>query len=120
MNAQTAPVVEHSADAEVGRRVHMIMWDRQLKQTELGPRIGMEQSTLSKKLRGLRPWSLEEVVTVARELHTSVAYLIGEVDDAGNMVHPLGLEPRTHCFRAGGGIAPVVSLFGPRPTGSVA
>jgi len=80
MSAQTAQV-DHEADTAVGRRVHMLMWDRQLKQTELAPRLGIEQSALSKKLRGIRPWSLDEVVSVARELRTSVAYLIGEVDD---------------------------------------
>ena len=97
MNAETVRAAE-SADAAVGRRVHMLMWDRQLTQTALAPRLGIEQSALSKKLRGQRGWSVDELLAVAAYLQTSVSYLVGETREEAPMVHPLGLEPRTHCF----------------------
>jgi len=114
MNTQTAPV-QKRGDLEIGRRVHMLMWDRQIKQTTLAPMLGIEQSALSKKLRGQRGWSVDELITLADVLHTSVAYLFGEVDETGNLirdepfVHPLGLEPRTHCF-SDDHVAEVVSI----------
>lgn len=101
--------VEESADAAVGRRVHMLMWDRQVKQAELAMQLGIQQSALSKKLRGHRPWSLDELLTAARWLDTTAAYLIGESDEVGRLVHPLGLEPRTHCF-SDEHVAEVVSI----------
>jgi transcriptional regulator with XRE-family HTH domain len=69
-----------SMDAIIGRRVHHLMWDRQLTQTSFGSRIGMHQSGLAKKLRGQRGWSADELVVVARELGVSVAYLFAEGD----------------------------------------
>ena len=108
MSAQTAQV-DHEADTAVGRRVHMLMWDRQLKQTELAPRLGIEQSALSKKLRGIRPWSLDEVVAVARELRTSVAYLIGEVDEMGKWCTPRDLNPEP-TVSGPAHLAPVIRL----------
>ncbi|MPT14053.1 MAG: XRE family transcriptional regulator [Microbacterium sp.] len=83
--------VKRQMDAEVGRRVHMLMWDQQLTQTAFGARVGIDQSALAKKLRGQRGWSLDEVATVAAELGVSVSYLFGE----GEGVGPAGIEPTT-------------------------
>ena len=85
---RTQATGKRQVDAEVGRRVHMLMWDRQLTQTEFGSMIGIDQSALAKKLRGTRGWSLDEVVAVARALDVSVAQLFGEVG-------PAGIEPTT-------------------------
>lgn len=52
-------------DQAIGAVVHGIMWDKQLQQIDVGPRSGMTQTTLSKKLRGQRPWSAEDIVKVA-------------------------------------------------------
>ncbi len=65
----------------VGRRIHQVMWDRQITQKELAPRIGMAQNTLSSKVRGKRGWSLDELLTIAAELRISVAWLVGESND---------------------------------------
>jgi predicted transcriptional regulator len=72
----------HEVDAAVGRRVHMLMWDRHLSQTALAPTLGIDQSALSKKMRGVRPWTLDELVAISAHLRTSIAYLVGEVDDS--------------------------------------
>lgn len=87
----------------------MLMWDRQVKQAELASRLGIQQSALSKKLRGHRPWTVDELLTTAAFLQTSVGYLVGEVREEEPMVHPLGLEPRTHCF-SDDQLAAVVSI----------
>jgi transcriptional regulator with XRE-family HTH domain len=68
-------------DAAIGLRVHLIMWDRRITQQELGDAIGMDQSSLGKRLRGDRGWTPDQVVSVARALGTTVAYLFGETSE---------------------------------------
>ncbi|ERG63487.1 hypothetical protein L332_03330 [Agrococcus pavilionensis RW1] len=68
-------------DVLVGQRVHQLMWSRRISQTDFAPRLGFQQSSLSKKLRGTRGWSLDETAAAARALGTTVAFLIGETDD---------------------------------------
>ncbi|MBK0419995.1 helix-turn-helix transcriptional regulator [Leucobacter sp. CSA1] len=72
---------KNSMDFEVGRRIHMLMWDRGITQTALAPRVGINQSSLAKKLRGQRGWSLDDVRAVAAELQTTVGYLFGETEN---------------------------------------
>lgn len=97
--------VKRRMDAEVGRRVHMLMWDKQLTQTAFGAQIGIDQSALAKKLRGQRGWSLDEIATVASVLGVSVSYLFGEGDGVG----PAGIEPTTSTVDDGR-LAPVTPL----------
>lgn len=78
-----------AADVQVGRRVHMMMWDRRMKQTDVARLIGVQQSGFSKKLRGDRGWSVSDLVTMARVLSTSVAYLVGETQNP-HPVEPSG------------------------------
>ena len=70
-----------SGDVVAGRRVHMLMWDAKLSQRRLAPKLGMTQANLSKKVRGERGWSIDELFAVARELGTTVSYLIGETEN---------------------------------------
>lgn len=70
--------MDESLDVAVGRRVHMLMWDQKLSQTALAKRLGIAQTTLSKKLHGERGWSLEDLQSVASALQVSMAYLLGE------------------------------------------
>lgn len=70
--------MDESLDVAVGRRVHMLMWDQKLSQTALSKRLGIAQTTLSKKLHGERGWSLEDLQAIANALHVSMAYLLGE------------------------------------------
>jgi transcriptional regulator with XRE-family HTH domain len=68
-------------DSEIGRRVFHRMWDMKVTQTQIGQRIGVGQSALSKKLRGDRPWYSSELRDVAAILGVSVGYLFGETDE---------------------------------------
>lgn len=105
-------------DAEVGRRVHMLMWSTKLTQTDFAPRIGLTQAGLSKKLRGERGWSVGELVSVAAALGTTVAYLVGEtLDITGPDSEPVGrtgLEPVTD----GLWVAPVTPITASRKRAS--
>lgn len=74
-------VATESLDAFVGRRVHMLMWDTKITQTALSHRLGVDQSTLSKRLRGERGWGLDDLRAIAKELGTNMAFLLGETDD---------------------------------------
>lgn len=65
-------------DNQVGRRVHHLMWDRRITQAQLGSALGTTQSTVAKKLRGLRSWSLDDLAQTASYLGVSMAYLLGE------------------------------------------
>ncbi len=78
-------------DAQIGRRVFHLMWDQKITQTEMGRVLGVQQTALSKKLRGDRPWYSAEIVTAASVLGVSVAHLFGE----GEGVGPAGIEPTT-------------------------
>jgi hypothetical protein len=52
-------------DTLIGEAVHRAMWRRRLQQIDVAPLAGMTQSALSKKIRGQRPWSVEDVYRVA-------------------------------------------------------
>lgn len=93
MNAQEQHEHE-SLDIITGRRIHQLLWDRRLKQTQLAELLGMQQSGVGKKLRGERAWSLDELHTIASAFGTTVAYLIGESDVS---VPPEGFEPSAFC-----------------------
>lgn len=101
-----------STDVMVGRRVHQLMWNRQITQKDLAPKLGMAQNTLSAKIRGRRGWSLDELLAVAAEFSVSAAYLLGE----SNSPEPGGpgsrlweSNPRPSHYK-GAGSRPVVSI----------
>lgn len=64
----------------------MLMWDRQITQSALAPQLGIEQSALSKKLRGHRGWSVAELIVTASALGTTVGYLVGEVEEVPSRI----------------------------------
>ncbi|WP_425546742.1 helix-turn-helix domain-containing protein [Brevibacterium sanguinis] len=83
----------------------MLMWDSKLSQRKLAPQLGMTQANLSKKVRGERGWSVDDLLAVSRFFDVSVSYLVGETenrrpDDPNGgsdfVVRPPGLEPGTH------------------------
>lgn len=99
MSANVSPMpTPTNVDAEIGRRVFHRMWDMKITQTQMGQRIGVGQSTLSKKLRGERPWFSHELRDAASMLGVSVGYLFGENDGE---VGPAGIEPTTSTVESG-------------------
>lgn len=87
MAATTTPQ-SPSTHAEIGEAVHRVMWRQRMTQTALADRLDITQSTLSRKLRGERPWDAHEVRLAARALGTTVSELYGEADDNGPDVDP--------------------------------
>ena len=72
------------ADAELGLRAHMLIWSAGRKQGDVASAIGMSSGSLGLKLKGQRGWALAEIIAIANELNTTVAYLVGEADDGTN------------------------------------
>jgi transcriptional regulator with XRE-family HTH domain len=68
-------------DEVVGTRVHMAMFTRRVRQTQLSSEIGITQSTLSKKIHGQRPWTLDELAAAARALGVPLADLIPSLEE---------------------------------------
>ena len=94
MSTSQAVSISEDIDARIGRRVHQLMWDRQVTQTVLGDTIGMDPSSVAKRLRGRLGWNASQLIATASALKTTVAYLVGETGSP-NPVGPTGLEPMT-------------------------
>ncbi|WP_428831922.1 helix-turn-helix domain-containing protein [Gulosibacter sediminis] len=78
MNTNTATYLSRDV---LNQRIHGLLFSRKVTKKALTEALGLSQPTGSKKLNGHVDWSVPELLTVAVVLDTSVAYLIGEVDD---------------------------------------
>lgn len=67
-----------------------------LEQSELAERVGVSRATISSWENGNTEPNATQFVRIARTTDVSVEWLAEAVEE---LVHPLGLEPRTHCFR---------------------
>lgn len=82
MSIESAYPSAHTIDdAFIGRRVHQLMWDQRVTQKALGDVLGMDQSTVAKRLRGKLGWPATLVVRTAHFLNTTTSYLLGETED---------------------------------------
>lgn len=108
--ALSATPERQDMDAEIGRRIFHLMWDRKITQTEMGRAMSISQATLSMKLRGKRPWYSTELRAAAEHLNTTVGYLFGEAENphpgAGGGSSLPGLDSN----QEPAGFKPVVSL----------
>lgn len=75
------PQFEQSVDYKIGARIHTLMWHAKVTQTNLAKLLGVQQSAVSKKLRGERSFSAEELLTIAQHFGVSVAVLFGEKEN---------------------------------------
>lgn len=71
-DAAVIPLPERTPDFVVGSNVRYLMNDRDVDQPTLAARIGIDQSTLSLKLRGKRKWTVSELVTVSDIFNVSI------------------------------------------------
>lgn len=84
-------LAEHdSLDAAIGERVHTLMWRHRFTQLDFAARIGVTQPTLSRKLRGDRPWAAGEIAAAAEALDVSVEYLFFGWAPRGSNPEPTG------------------------------
>jgi transcriptional regulator with XRE-family HTH domain len=69
-----------TVDEQVGRKVHTLMWDQRMTNRGLAAVLGMDETTFSRKLRGGRKWTLEELLLVADALSVDVVELLPHLD----------------------------------------
>ena len=84
---------------DISRRIHVMLWERKQTQTAVAKYLHIDQSTLSKKIKGDVGWSISDLMGIARIFETTVAYLIGETDVVENPKRPRqdsNLRPRDY------------------------
>ena len=64
----------------VGEQAHMMLWRAGVPQKRMAEVVGVTQSTLSKKMRGDVPWTVDELVAAAGFLGVDAAVLLPRVD----------------------------------------
>jgi transcriptional regulator with XRE-family HTH domain len=77
--------VEHDDESlvvTIGTRVAGLLWQKRLTQVQLASKLGVDKAGIARRMRGVTAWSVSDLQTIAHELGTSVAYLVGEVDNA--------------------------------------
>jgi hypothetical protein len=94
---ETRNTPSRSVDAELGQRAHMLIWSEGRKQGDVATKIGMSSGSLGLELKGQRGWALAEVKAIAAELNTTVAYLVGEIDNEA----PVGPEAPASAVKSG-------------------
>lgn len=65
-----------NADQITGEKIHILMRRRGMSQGDLAPHLGIDQSSMSKKLYGKRTWTLDELLTVARVFDVEITELL--------------------------------------------
>jgi transcriptional regulator with XRE-family HTH domain len=80
--------VADTVDRRIGQTAHMLMWNARISQTDMGRLIGMNQSYLSRKLRGEVRWYATEIEAVAKVLGVSAGVLFGELPPEGQPTNP--------------------------------
>ena len=79
-----------TVDEQIGALVHQLMWQNRMTQRDMADRLGIQQSAMSRKLRGGRPWLAAEVATVAGALGVSP----GELYPSVQPIEPLPSGPQ--------------------------
>jgi transcriptional regulator with XRE-family HTH domain len=64
----------------IGERIHQLMWRNGLTQKQLGNLLGVDQGSVSKRLRGKTDWAATEVAVAAAWLAVPITDLIPEVE----------------------------------------
>lgn len=98
---------ETTVNAQVGELVHQHMWRNKVTQTALAGVLGIGQPGVARKLRGERPFTIDELLAVAAYLNLPITELVPNAEnprpegpDGGETVRHQGLEPRTRWYGA--------------------
>jgi len=65
----------------VFQRIRDLRQDADLNQTQAGELLGINQNTYSRYERGIQPFPIHHLITLALFYKTSVDYLVGLTDD---------------------------------------
>ncbi len=93
-NAEPRPRNERTIDQVIGANIHTLMWNRGETQTRVAPLWGMDQTTLSAKLRGKRPWYAAEIDSAARHYGVTRDSLFSELPHLDSNQEPIGYANR--------------------------
>lgn len=80
--------------AHLGRKIKVARVAADLKQEDLGRIVGVSRSAVGLWEKGETEPSASKMFAIARATQQPLDFFAEGLD-----VHPLGLEPRTHCFR---------------------
>lgn len=91
MTVETGRLVDlkRRSNALIGERVHQHMWREGRTQKQLASLLGVDQGSVSKRLRGKTDWTAPEVAVAAAWLGVAIADLVPDVvfpddgDDGG-------------------------------------
>lgn len=79
-----------SADLLVGENIYTLMRRAGMTQAQLAGELGIQQASLSLKIRGKRPWYLRELQRAASVLDTDVAALVAMLPRLDSNQQPSG------------------------------
>ena len=65
----------------IGERVHAAMWVQRVTQKQLAAHLHVAQPTVARKLRGERPWSVEDILGACVLLSLAPADLLPPVTE---------------------------------------
>lgn len=77
----------------VGLNISLIMRMRGVSQIELATRLGVTQSSVSRRLTGVSPWEPDELETAAETLSVSVGRFFEELPNLDSNQEPAGFKP---------------------------
>lgn len=77
------PAVSPALSAQVGRNVRAAMKvaEPRVLQADVAELLGLSQAAVWKRLEGLTPWTIGELIVVSRRLGVSVEALLEGVDE---------------------------------------
>jgi transcriptional regulator with XRE-family HTH domain len=85
-------------DAAIGERVHTLMWRVKVPQTELAAELGIDQSALSRRLRGRTSWKATELLYIAERLNVTLESLLPSREEIAALIErtpaAVGDKPR--------------------------
>lgn len=64
------------SEAEISKRVRVLLAEQKISAAELARRVGLQQSYVSRRMRGDVPWRTPDLALIAAELHVTVADLV--------------------------------------------
>lgn len=79
VETMTASPEVPDADTALGLAIHTAMFRQRYTQTRLARELGIDQSALSKKLHGSRPWTFAEFIGCADRLRIDARELLSEM-----------------------------------------
>ena len=86
-------------DSAVGARIHQIAWRQGVTNLDIGRAIGINSSAgMSRKMHGIRGWSLAEVILASRLLEVPVADLLDGPELVECAIRDSNPEPADYAY----------------------